>query len=88
MKWLEEVNKEPHTSDQILSFDEYMQLFSKNPRRECRTSCIYLKDMFDHFEKNEKTAKLSPQNVLELWNTFPGVVFYARFDGDIGLPQK
>jgi serine protein kinase len=56
MKWLEEVNKEPHTSDQILSFDEYMHLFSKNPRRECRTSCIYLKDMFDHFTKNERNA--------------------------------
>jgi predicted Ser/Thr protein kinase len=56
MKWLEEVNKESFTSDQILSFDEYMQLFNKNPRRECRTSCIYLKDMFDYFSKNEQHA--------------------------------
>lgn len=53
MKWLDELSKDEHKADQILSFEEYMDIFTKSPRRECRTSAIYLKDMFDYFGKNE-----------------------------------
>lgn len=54
MKWLDEVTKEDDNTTQILSFHEYMDIFEKNARGECRTCCIYLKDMFDYFGKNEK----------------------------------
>lgn len=54
MKWLDEVTKEEDRLTQILSFPEYMEVFEKNPRGECRTNSIYLKDMFDYFGKTEK----------------------------------
>jgi len=54
MKWIEEVNKEEARFKSVLSFDEFMALVEKNPAKEARPLCIYLKNMFDHFgvEKN------------------------------------
>jgi serine protein kinase len=53
MKWMEEVNKEEGRYQSVLTFDDYMDLFEKNPQKELRPTNIYLKDMFDHFGKNE-----------------------------------
>ena len=53
MDWLEEVNKEEEKFDQIFSFNEYMEIFERNPSRELRTSSMYLKDMFDFYGKDE-----------------------------------
>lgn len=53
MDWLEEVNNHEERKNQILSFDEYMDLFDKNPMRELRTTSMYLKDMFDFYGKEE-----------------------------------
>ena len=53
MKWMEEVNKEEGRYQSVLTFDDYMTLFEKNPQKELRPTNIYLKDMFDHFGKNE-----------------------------------
>lgn len=53
MKWMEEVNKEEGRYQSVLTFDDYMNLFEKNPQKELRPTNIYLKDMFDHFGKNE-----------------------------------
>lgn len=53
MKWIEEVNKEEGRYQTLMSFDEYMQMFEKLPHKELRTSGIYLKEMFDHFGRNE-----------------------------------
>lgn len=52
MKWIQEVNEEQGRYNHVRSFDEYMKLFESNPTRELRPSCVYLKDMFDHFGKN------------------------------------
>lgn len=51
MKWIQEVNEEQGTYNHVRSFDEYMKLFETNPARELRPTCMYLKDMFDHFGK-------------------------------------
>ncbi len=53
MKWMEEVNKEEGRYQSVLTFDDYMNLFERNPQKELRPTNIYLKDMFDHFGKNE-----------------------------------
>ena len=53
MDWLKEVNTEEENYDQIFSFDEYMEIFEQHIHRELRTSSMYLKDMFDHYGKNE-----------------------------------
>jgi len=54
MDWLKEVNTEEDNFDQIFSFDEYIHIFEQNPSRELRTSSMYLKDMFDHYGRNEQ----------------------------------
>lgn len=53
MKWMEEVNKEEGRYQSVLTFDDYMDLFEKNPQKELRPTNIYLKDMFDYFGKND-----------------------------------
>lgn len=53
MDWLEEVNTEEERVNQILSFDEYMDILESNPKREMRTSAQYLKDMFNFYGKDE-----------------------------------
>jgi serine protein kinase len=52
MKWMEEVNKEEGRYQSVLAFDEYMNLFEKNPAKELRPTNIYLRDMFDYFGTN------------------------------------
>lgn len=52
MKWMEEVNKEEGRYQNVLAFDDYMNLFEKNPEKELRPTNIYLKDMFDYFGTN------------------------------------
>lgn len=54
MKWLEEVSKEEGRYINLLSFDDYMNLFEKNPQKEVRPTNIYLKEMFDYFGKDEE----------------------------------
>lgn len=53
MKWMEEVNKEEGRYQSVLTFDDYMDIFEKKPQKELRPTNIYLKDMFDHFGRNE-----------------------------------
>ena len=54
MDWLEEVNNHEQRFEEIFSFDEYMNLFEKKPQRELRTTAHFLKDMFDHYGRDEK----------------------------------
>lgn len=53
MKWIEEVNKEEGRYQNVLAFDDYMNLFEKNPQKELRPTNIYLKDMFEYFGREE-----------------------------------
>jgi len=50
MKWMEEVNKEEGRYQNVICFDDYMNLFTKNPAKELRPTNIYLKEMFDYFK--------------------------------------
>ncbi len=52
MKWIEEVNKEEGRYNNVLAFDDYMNLFEKNPSKEVRPTNIYLRDMFGYFAQN------------------------------------
>ena len=56
MNWMEEVNKEEGRYQNVLAFEDYMNLFSKNPEKELRPSNIYLRDMFDYFGKTDADA--------------------------------
>lgn len=54
MEWPEVVNNYKKSFNEILSFDEYVDVFTKNINREVRTTAMYLKDMFDHFGQDSK----------------------------------
>ena len=54
MDWLEEVNKQEDGSANIYSFNEYMDIFEKNAKRELRTTAMYLMDMFNYFGVDEQ----------------------------------
>lgn len=53
MDWLEEVNNQEDKTALIFSFNEYMEIFNENPKRELRTTAMYLMDMFNHFGVDE-----------------------------------
>lgn len=50
----EKAKKEFVLQKNILSFEEYLELFMKSPRALTRHSAQYLKDMIDHFGVEEK----------------------------------
>ena len=54
MDWLEEVNNLEDRFEEIFSFDEYMNIFKANYRKELRTTSTYFKDMFDFYGRDEK----------------------------------
>lgn len=54
MKWLEEVQNEQPTLHNILTFEEFMDLFEGSPHYHARNTAQYFKDMFDHFGRNEE----------------------------------
>ncbi len=53
MNWIDEITKINQNPDDILSFEDYMDIFEKNSHRELRTTSMYLKDMFSYFGKTE-----------------------------------
>ena len=53
MEWIKKANKEDMYLNEILSFDEYMDVFDKFSERECRPSCRYLIDMLEYFGRDE-----------------------------------
>ena len=52
MEWIKKATKEDMYLNEILSFDEYMEVFEKFPNRECRPSSKYLIDMLEYFGKD------------------------------------
>jgi serine protein kinase len=54
MNWLEEVNNEENHIKEIFSFDEYMDIFEGHAPRELRNTALYLRDMFNHYGKDEQ----------------------------------
>ncbi len=54
MDWLGEIDKEESVFNEVFSFDEYMQIVERNPKKAARTCSSYLKDMFEYYGKNEE----------------------------------
>lgn len=50
-----------------LSFSEYLDLFSSDPRRYGRDAAMYLKDMFDHYGTE---SVIRPTGALTRWKLF------------------
>ncbi len=44
--WINEASKQEVQQNDILSFQDYMEHFERNPHRECRPTYEYLIDMF------------------------------------------
>lgn len=66
MRWIEEANKKQDTRQEILTFEQYMERFERNPKAESRINCTYLKNMLNYFGRNENGSfKLFEKN-------FPG----------------
>lgn len=64
-----------------LSFSEYLDLFSTDPRQYCRDSSTYLRDMFDYYG-TEKVARpwggITRWKLFDLpWEAGPGAHRYA-----------
>ena len=53
LDWIELAQEKKETNSEILSFQDYMDIFQKHPYRECRPSYQYLKDMLNYYGKNE-----------------------------------
>jgi serine protein kinase len=53
MKWIDVVNDQEQKQISMMSFDEFLNMVEKKPQTHLRTSCLYLKDMFDHFGKTK-----------------------------------
>lgn len=52
MDWIQEANNNNETNNEILSFNDYMEIFDRNAISECRASFDYIMDMLDHYGKN------------------------------------
>lgn len=51
--WMEEVAREDSSKNEILSFQDYMEILKTDARRELRPTFQYLADMIQHFGKSE-----------------------------------
>lgn len=56
MDWIEEANQENQHHQEVLSFEAYMELFEKDPRRESRPTFEYLNDMLNYFGVDKEGA--------------------------------
>jgi predicted Ser/Thr protein kinase len=53
MEWIEKANEDIRPHNQVLSFGDYMEHFTKNALKESRPTFSYLLDMIKHFGKTE-----------------------------------
>ena len=51
--WIEEAGKDDESLIEILSFNEYMDIFEEYSERECRPTCEYLSDMLNHYGRSD-----------------------------------
>ncbi len=53
MDWIKEANQQNQHHQEVLAYNDYMELFEKDPRRESRPTFEYLYDMLNYYGKNE-----------------------------------
>lgn len=56
MEWTEVIGQHHDSFNQILSFDEYLEVLERFSVREIRSSSLYFKDMFNHFGVDQNGA--------------------------------
>jgi len=66
MKWIDEASKEDQNRAEILSFNEYLDLFEKRPEQEIRPTYLYLADMMNYFGQEQKKQGLTFYKLFEL----------------------
>ncbi len=54
MKWIDKANEDQSNPEEILSFSEYMNYLEENPKKELRTTALYLRDVFDYYGKSKR----------------------------------
>lgn len=69
--WIQEATNTPDNQNEVLSFNDYMDIFENNPKNECRATFDYIIDMLEHFGKEEdgsyKLFKLSHPDCPPVW---------------------
>ncbi len=72
---LEELNRVARRVEQgfklerrVLSFQEYLKLFSADPIRQCRDAARYVRDMFDYFGTREVERPWGPMTRYEVFD--------------------
>ena len=53
LDWIHKASEDNGTQAEILSFSDYMEIFEKNSKNECRPSYEYIIDMLKSFGENE-----------------------------------
>lgn len=56
MKWTPQADPQKNYCTEVHSFEEYMELASRQPRTFARSSNIYFKDLFEYFGREEQGA--------------------------------
>lgn len=51
--WINQASEQPDASLETLSYSDYMDIFEKNAKLECRPTYEYIRDMLNHFGVND-----------------------------------
>ena len=69
--WIQQANNTPDNQNEILSFNDYMDIFENHPQLECRATFDYIIDMLNYFGKDEdgsyKLFKMSHPDCPPVW---------------------
>lgn len=69
--WIQQANNTPDNQNEILSFNDYMEIFENHPQLECRATFDYIIDMLNYFGKDEdgsyKLFKMSHPDCPPVW---------------------
>ncbi|MGZ3809895.1 MAG: hypothetical protein ACXVCE_17555, partial [Bacteriovorax sp.] len=52
LDWIHRATEQNDTQAEILSFSDYMDIFEKNSKQECRPTYEFIRDMLKHYGVN------------------------------------
>lgn len=53
LDWIHRASEINHTQTEVLSFSDYMEIFEKDAKNECRPTYEFIRDMLKHYGVNE-----------------------------------
>jgi serine protein kinase len=53
LDWIHKASENNDTQTEVLSFSDYMEIFEKDPKNECRPTYEFIRDMLKHYGVNE-----------------------------------